>query len=54
MHILNDYSKATDFETFLSKQKSGVRELEAVGELKGVRYALASETDSHVSLVSRQ
>ena len=48
MHILNDYSKATDFETFLSKQKSGVRELEAVGELKGVRYALASETDSHV------
>ena len=48
MHILNDYSKATDFETFLSKQKSDVRMLEAVGELKGVRYALASETDSHV------
>jgi len=48
MHILKDYSKATDFETFLSKQKSGVRELEAVGELMGVRYALASETDSHV------
>ena len=48
MHILNDYSKATDFETFLSKQKSDVRMLEAVGELKGVRYAQASETDSHV------
>ena len=48
MHILSDYSKATDFETFLSKQKSDVRILEAVGELKGVRYALASETDSHV------
>ena len=48
MRILNDYSKATDFETFLSKQKSDVRMLEAVGELKGVRYAQASETDSHV------
>ena len=46
--ILGDYSKTADFETFLSKQKSGVRELEAVGELKGIRFALASETDSHV------
>ena len=35
--ILSDYSKTTDFETFLSKQKSGVRELEAVGELKGIK-----------------
>ena len=46
--VLGDYSKTADFETFLSKQKSGVRELEAVGELKGIRFALASETDSHV------
>jgi putative DNA primase/helicase len=46
--ILGDYSKTADFETFLSKQKSGVRELEAVGELKGIRFALASETDSNV------
>jgi len=46
--ILGDYSKTADFETFLSKKKSGVRELEAVGELKGIRFALASETDSHV------
>ena len=37
MHILSDYSKTADFETFLSKQKSGVRELEAVGELKGYK-----------------
>ena len=47
--ILAEYSKTTDFETFISKQKSGVRELEAVGELKGIRFVLASETESRGS-----
>ena len=43
--ILGDYSKTADFETFLNNQLSDVRSLEAVGELKGIRYALASEVD---------
>ena len=49
MHIFSNYSKATDFEIFLSKQKSDVHMLEVFGELKGVRYALASETESRGS-----
>ena len=32
---------------YLANKSLGVRELEAVGELKGIRFALASETDSH-------
>ena len=43
--ILGDYSTNTDFEVFLSNQKSDVRIMEAVGELKGIRIALASEVD---------
>ena len=43
--LLVDYSRATDFELFLSNQKSDVRMMEAVGELKGTRLALASESD---------
>ena len=38
--LLSDYSRATDFELFLSNQKSDVRMMEAVGELKGTRLAL--------------
>ena len=44
--ILGDYSTNTDFEVFLSNQKSDVRIMEAVGELKGIRIALASEVDA--------
>ena len=49
LSILGDYSKTTDFETFVIKQKTGVRELEAIGELKGIRFVLASETESQGS-----
>jgi len=44
--VLGDYAKVTDFEIFLTSHKSDVRMLEAVGELAGVRFALASEVDS--------
>ena len=45
--ILGDYAKVTDFELFLNSHKSDVRMLEAIGELAGVRFALASEVDSN-------
>lgn len=45
--ILGDYAKVTDFELFLNNHKSDVRLLEAVGELAGIRFALASEVDSN-------
>ena len=55
--ILSDYSTNADFEMFLSNQKSDVRVMEAVGELKGIRLALASEVDAskrfNESLVKR-
>ena len=35
-----------DFETFVTGKKSDVRTMEAIGELKGIRLALASEIDS--------
>jgi putative DNA primase/helicase len=44
--ILGDYSKMADFETFVTGKKSDVRTMEAIGELKGIRFALASEIDS--------
>ena len=49
LDILADYSKTTDFETFVIKQRTGVRELEAIGELKGIRFVLASETENRGS-----
>lgn len=55
--ILGDYSTNVDFELFLTNQKSDVRIMEAVGEMKGTRLALASEVDSakrfNESLVKR-
>lgn len=45
--ILDDYAKVTDFELFLNSHKSDVRMLEAIGELAGLRFALASEVDSN-------
>ena len=45
-NILGDYSKMADFETFVTGKKSDVRTMEAIGELKGIRFALASEIDS--------
>ena len=43
--LLGDNSRTSDFEMFLSSQKSDVRIMEAVGELKGTRLALTSESD---------
>ena len=43
--LLGDYSRATDFELFLSNQKADVGMMEAVGDLNGTRFALASESD---------
>ena len=55
--ILGDYSTNVDFELFLTNQKSDVRILEAVGEMKSIRLALASEVNStkrfNESLVKR-
>jgi putative DNA primase/helicase len=44
--IMGDYARPSDFETFLATDKSNVRVKEEVGRLKGLRLALASETDS--------
>ena len=44
--IMNDYSTTASFNTFLSDKASDVRSMEAVGKLKGMRLALASEADS--------
>ena len=38
-NILGDYSKMADFETFVTGKKSDVRTMEAIGELKGIRFA---------------
>ena len=43
---MGDYAATADVETFMKGNKSDVRVLEAVGELKGIRFALASEIDS--------
>ena len=45
-YIMGDYAATADVETFMKGNKSDVRVLEAVGELKGIRFALASEIDS--------
>ena len=47
--LLGDHSKTTDFAMFLSSQKSDVRMMEAIGELKGTKLALASESDGSKS-----
>lgn len=46
LRIMGDYALPTQFDTFLATDKSNVRALAAVGDLKGVRFALASETES--------
>lgn len=43
--ILGDYATTADFKTFLDDKPSDVRVLEQVGNLKGVRFAAASESD---------
>jgi putative DNA primase/helicase len=43
-HVLGSYAVNAEFEMFLQKDKTNVRELEAVGRLKGQRFVIASET----------
>jgi putative DNA primase/helicase len=45
-YVLGDYGHKTNFETFLQKDKSSnVRAMEAVGDLRGKRLVIASETN---------
>jgi putative DNA primase/helicase len=44
--ILGDYAGPTEIDMLLSSDRSQVRLLESVGKLKGMRLAIASETDS--------
>jgi putative DNA primase/helicase len=46
LDILGDYGRSAEFETFLASDKSNTRVLEGLGKLRGMRFALASETDS--------
>ncbi len=46
LNILDDYGRTTEFSTFLNTDKSDARNRESVGSLKGIRFAVASETDS--------
>lgn len=44
--LLGDYGRTSEFSNFLDTDKSDVRAKEAVGMLKGIRFATASETGS--------
>lgn len=47
LDLMGNYATSTEFNTFLSTDQSAVRVQEAVGRLKGRRYALASETSNN-------
>lgn len=49
-YVLGGYGHTTEFDTFLQKDKSNVRLLEAVGKLKGQRFVVASETNDSTRL----
>jgi putative DNA primase/helicase len=49
-YVLGDYGHTAEFDTFLQKDKSNVRILEAVGRLKGRRFVVASETSDSTRL----
>jgi putative DNA primase/helicase len=49
-YVLGSYGHTTEFDTFLQKDKSNVRLLEAVGKLKGQRFVVASETNDSTRL----
>jgi putative DNA primase/helicase len=57
LEIVGDYGRTTEFSNFLASDKQDTRKMEAVGLLRGVRMAIASETDStkkwHESLVKK-
>lgn len=46
LDIVGDYGTTTEFATFLNTDKRDVRIQEAIGKLKGTRFAIASETDN--------
>lgn len=46
LNIFSDYARPMEFSTLLSTDKSDVRVQEAVGRLRGIRFAVASETES--------
>ena len=46
LHVLGDYGRAAEFDTFLSQDYSNTRVMEGIAKLMGIRFALASETDS--------
>ncbi|MBO9423191.1 hypothetical protein J7444_00580 [Labrenzia sp. R4_1] len=46
LDILGDYGRTSEFETFLASDKTNTRVMEGVAKLQGIRFALASETDS--------
>ena len=46
LDVIGDYGRTTEFSSFLATDKPDTRKMEAVGLLRGVRIAVASETDS--------
>jgi putative DNA primase/helicase len=44
LHILGDYARTAQFESFTEKKNKSARDLEATAELKGIRFARAVET----------
>ncbi|MEQ9106503.1 MAG: phage/plasmid primase, P4 family [Limnobacter sp.] len=46
LDVLGDYGRAAEFDTFLASDRSNTRVMEGVAKLQGIRFALASETDS--------
>lgn len=57
LEVIGDYGRTAEFSNFLATDKQDTRKMEAVGHLRGVRLAIASETDStkkwHESLVKK-
>jgi len=49
-YVLGDYLHTAQFETFLQRDQSNVRVLEAIGALKGRRFAIAQETNDSTRL----
>ncbi len=43
-YVLGSYGQTSEFDMFLQDKRTSVRELEAVGKLKGRRFVIASET----------
>ena len=46
LDILGEYGRASEFDTFLSTDRGNTRVMEGIAKLQGIRFALASETDS--------